>query len=222
MLSKQEIMDCLWQYSQFYYRKIYECEEFYNEGKGYSALMLLFVTFENIIKSVVCDYNSNFKGVAKKLKNRGIINDAEYKFINIDKYCIRKIRNLFAHANLGSINLVNNEKGRAILYPITEDDSCILLYEKIAYVVFLLIMKVISVSLIEGVKQKYEIDASDIIDSIDIQIRVLTVEEMLKLKGLSNDYLEVMNDMPKEHAIRILENTTSVDVYTHILSFLKE
>ena len=217
---KPTVLDYLWQYSHFYGQRLYECEELFSEGKGYAATTLLFACLENVIKSVVNDYDSSFYNVVEKLKSNSIISDVEYKFVNSDEFCIRKIRNLFAHANLSAINLVNYEENRKCLYPLTEEDSCLLLYEKISLVIFNLILKIISSDFTDEVKAKLEIDLHYDISNCKLEFKTLTSKEMLILKGFPEDYIPEELGIPEDAKIRLIENEPDVNIYTHILKNL--
>nr|WP_039692846.1 TM1812 family CRISPR-associated protein [Streptococcus gallolyticus] len=133
MYSKQEVIQHVWSYSRFYSQQLFQCEEFFKDGKGYAAITILFTVLENIIKLAANDYDSSFYDVSKELADKSIITDEEYKFISTNQFSIRKIRNLFAHANLFAVNIVNIEDDREILYPFTEEESCLLLYTKVSY-----------------------------------------------------------------------------------------
>lgn len=80
--------------------------------------------------------------VAKELKDKSIITNEEYKFISTNQFSIRKVTNLFA------VNLVNIENNREILYPLTEEESCLLPYSKVSDIIFNLIFKIISLNFI--------------------------------------------------------------------------
>lgn len=219
-LTKSMVLDYLWQYSRFYSQRLYECEQCYSEEKGYAAITLLFSCLENICKSVVNDYDSSFYDVVKKLKENLTISEVEYCFLNQNEFCIRKIRNLFAHANISAINLVNQEGNREILYPLTEEVSCILLYERISDIIFNLILKIISSHFLDELREKIQINLDSNIKKCKLEFRILTSKEMLVLKGLPEDYISDDLGIPEHARIRIIENAPDVNIYKEIFTNL--
>lgn len=218
--TKSTVLDYLWQYSRFYSQRLFECEEFSIEGKGYAAVTLLFSCLENICKSVANDYDSSFYEVIKKLKENLSISEAEYHFLNQDEFCIRKIRNLFAHANISAINLVNHEDNRDILYPLTEEASCILLYKRISEIVFNLILKIISSYFPDESRERFQITLDSDIEKCKLEIKILTSKEMLVLKGLPEDYISDDLGIPEHAKIRLIENEPDVNIYKKIFENL--
>lgn len=215
--TKSTVMDYLWQYSHFYSDRLQECEEFFYQEKGYAAVTLLFANLENVAKSIVNDFDSSFYHINKKIKNLSILTESEYNFINGDTYSIRRIRNIYAHANLSAIFLLNNENGREILYPLTEEDSCLLLYDKISLIIFNIILKMVSSEFIEDVQQRLKINMDNKIKECEIKIMTLSVKELLRLKGIPDDYFSDDLDIPEDAKIRLIENAPDVNVLTHFL-----
>jgi len=150
LYEKGQVIDYMWQYSKFYGNKLGECERYFEDGEGYVAVILLFEVTENICKSIIGEYEAGFFNIVKKLKDYGRINEEEEGFLSIKEFSVRKIRNLFAHANLMGINIVQDENGRDIYYPLTEEDSCLLLYKKISYLLFNVLLKVVKDNFIIG------------------------------------------------------------------------
>lgn len=218
--SKSMILDYVWQYSRFYSQRLFECEQCYSEEKGYAAITLLFSCLENICKSVVNDYDSSFYDVVKKLKEDLIISEVEYRFLNQDEFCIRKIRNLFAHANIAAINLVNQEDNKDILYPLTEEVTCILLYERISKIVFNLILKIISSHFFIELREKIQINLDSDIEKCKLEFKILTSKEMLSLKGFPEDYISDDLGIPEHAKIRIIENSSDINIYKKIFKNL--
>ena len=60
LYDKGEVIDYIWQYSRFYGNKLGECERYFADGEGHTAIILLFEITENICKSVVVPNNSIF------------------------------------------------------------------------------------------------------------------------------------------------------------------
>ncbi|MDO5603229.1 MAG: DNA cytosine methyltransferase [Oscillospiraceae bacterium] len=214
--EKSLVLDYLWQHSRFCSNRLYECEELYRQGRGHAAIFMLFSCFESICKSVANDYDSSSYSIYKKLYEQKLLTDSEYAFISTDEFSLRKIRNLFAHANIGAINLIVNECEKEILWPLGEDDTAILLYEKISDIVFALVLKLISATFIEEVKKAFVINLDNEIDSCQLQFRTLTAKEMLLLKGFPDDYISEDLDIPEDAKIRLIDNAPDVNVYKYI------
>lgn len=155
LYDKQTVLDYLWVHSHFNAMCLYQSEELYRLEKGFSAITVLFNYLENVSKSITNDYNSNLQQVFKKIFDDGIITAVEHDFSNVGDYCIRRIRNLYAHANIAVINLVNVENGKVTLWPLTEDDTSLLLYGKVSDIIYNLMLKMISSMFIDEVKSRF-------------------------------------------------------------------
>lgn len=217
--SKYEVIEYLSVYSRFYAQRLFECEEFFREEKGYVSVTMLFSILESIMKLTADDYDSPLYEIAKKLNNQSIISDEEHKFVSTDKYSVRKIRNLFAHANLFAINIVNIEDQKEILYPLTEEDSCLLLYKKLSGVIFNLILKIISRDFIDEVKNSINIDLSKSLLDLKLDIKILTLNEMETLKGIPVNSIAKL-DIPYNQKLKILDEAPNVNIYVGILENL--
>ena len=215
LYEKQEVIEYLWLYSHFYSQRLFECEELYEEEKGYASITILFAVLENIMKLAANDYDSSFYDIAKQLESKTIITNEEYKFISTNQFSIRKIRNLFAHENLFAVNLVNIENGKEILYPFTEEESCLLLYSKVSDIIFNLILKIISKNLICDIN----VNLSKILQELKLEIRILTANEIAVIKGIPTNSLDNIN-IPYNEKLKIFDEASDVNVYTHIFKNL--
>ncbi len=222
MYDKQTVLDYLWSYSRFHSYCLQQSEELYRNQNGFSAITVLFSCLENISKSVVNDYESNLFTVFKKLLENKIVTQAEHDFLNTGENCIRKIRNLYAHANIAAINLVETEDSNEILWPLTEDETSLLLYEKISDLTYNLIIKLVSFSFIEDVKQRFFVPLDEYISKCNIKFKKLSVEELLVLKGFPPNYIPDDLGIPEDTKYRIVDNASDVNMYTYIFSGLKE
>ncbi len=217
--SKQEVIEYLWLYSRYYSQRLFECEELFQEEKDYASITMLFSVLENIMKLSTDDYDSSLYDVAKKLNEQSIITDEEYKFVSTNKHRVRKIRNLFAHANFFAVNIVNIENNEEILYPLTEEDSCLLLYNKLSGIIFNLIFKIISREFIDEVKNNINIDLSKQLLTLKLDIKTLTLNEMEALKGIPVNSVAKL-DIPNNKKLKILDEAPDVNVYASILENL--
>jgi hypothetical protein len=221
MNNKHTVLDYLWLHSRFNAICLFQSEELYRDGKGFSSITILFSCLENVAKSVVNDYNSNLYTVFKKLHDAGIITAVEHNFLNVGDACIRKIRNLYAHANVSAINLVNIENGKEVLYPLTEDETSLLLYEKISDIIYNLILKCICSNFIDDVKNKYSHPLDDIISQSNLAFKTLSVEELLILKGYPGDYIPDNLNIPEDMKYRMVDNAPDVNERLYVLSRLE-
>ncbi len=174
--SKSTVIDYVWLYSRYYGNQLAFLREI--EENGGASLVYLFNLLENILKSNLSDYESSFQNIVKASFNKGIINKVEYDFLNNKKMGIRKLRNIFAHANLSEFNIrFKNEKK---LYPLTENDNCQFLYSKISNIIFNIILKVAILSL----DVDFEVNVDNSIKSLRYEIIPFTPEDILIDKGI--------------------------------------
>ena len=218
MNDKHTVLDYLWLHSRFNAICLYQSEELYRDGKGFSSITVLFSCLENVAKSVVNDYTSNLYTVFKKLFDTGVITEAEHNFLNVGDSCIRKIRNMYAHANVSAINLVNIEEGKEILFPLTENETSLLIYEKISDIVYNLILKCICANFIDDVKRKYSYPLDDIIMQCNLAFKTLSVEELLILKGYPHGYIPDDLNIPEDAKYRMVDNAPDINLRMFILS----
>ncbi|MBR3834832.1 MAG: hypothetical protein IKJ73_10965 [Lachnospiraceae bacterium] len=219
LYDKGEVIDYIWQYSRFYGNKLGECERYFADGEGHTAIILLFEITENICKSVVGDYESSFYKIVCKLMEKGVITADEEVFLSSGENSVRNIRNLFAHANLMTINIVNVEDEQEILYPLTEEDSCLLLYEKISYLLFNMLLKIV---VIGKINIELEFDFGEILKAFELRIRKLTSSEMLRYLGLNQNTIESMKALVDEKDLqRLADNSSNVNVLKAIFEKIK-
>ena len=129
--SRREKIERVWQYSHHFGNRLFDCEALRREDKGYCAIMLLLILCENIVASVLDDYNSKYEVQCKKLFDQQLVSEEEYKFLSADDYSLRKLRNIFAHRDLNSYVLdingvacfLSEEDAASTLYDIYVDDA---------------------------------------------------------------------------------------------------
>ena len=218
LYDKSTVLDYLWQHSRFSALCLDQSEELFRLDKGFAAITVLFNCLENISKSIVNDYNSNTYEIYRKLFDKGIITQIEHDFLNQGDNCVRKIRNYYAHKNIAAINYITIENGREILNPLTEDATSLLIYDKISDIVYNLILKMICSEFIDEVKNKFKICLDDNILSSNINLKFLTVKELLLLKGYPEDYIPDDLDIPEDAKYRMIDNSPDVNMYSYILS----
>lgn len=222
MRSKAEVMDYIWQYSHFYHSCLMECEKLYMEENGFSSVMVLFNCLENVAKSVVGDYDSGLCTIFEKLLEKSLITQKEYNFLNEGDYCVRKIRNLYAHTNAATINFIEKVDGREILCPLTENETSLQIYSKLSPVLFNLMIKMVSSNFIKSVKEKFQLSLDDEINTEILRYKKLTYKELLVLKGYPDDYIPEDVDITEEAKIRLVDNAPDINMHMYIFSGLAE
>ncbi|MDU4883216.1 hypothetical protein [uncultured Clostridium sp.] len=216
--TKGEVVDYVWQYSRHYGELLQYCDIIVNEISGHAGLINLFNLTEVILKDSIKKYDIEFYKVLRELKEKKYITNIEYNFLNNKKISVRKFRNVFAHSNLSRYNLIFNDEPN-ILYPLTENSTCIKLYNIYSDIIYNIILKVIAREFIIDINVKLD----DLIKEIDIKIREMTPEELLKLKGIDFRENSEWNKLSKDDRYRLADNSGDVSIYAGILKqLLKE
>lgn len=212
MHNKGEIIDYMWQYSRYHGNMLGYCENIIEDENGQAALIYLLNITEIMLKSKINDYDSDFSSVIRKIKDSGYITNTEYEFLNNKFNGVRRIRNLLAHANLCKYNILFDED--ALLYPLSENETCIILYNKISDILFNIIFKV-------WLEQEINLDAE--IKNIKIIVKEISPEQLLSYKGVDYREISTWNDLDESTKFRIADNASDVRVISHILkNLLKE
>ena len=212
LCEKDFIIMRLWQYSRSYSQLLIDCEELIVIGKGRASIELLFNTMEHLLKSVACDYDSPFNKVAKKLYDNQKLTDVEFDFVSDGNTSLRKIRNKFAHANLDYINIAfKNDKSD--IYPLTEETTCIKLYNTISPIIFNLFLK-----LVDNSYATINLQAEII--SLGLELIELTLEQLALYKGFPAKFIEEL-DGPIEEKVRLIGNSSDINMVAMIAQKLK-
>ena len=210
--TKTEAADYIWQHSHFHHACLIQCENLFREEKGFSCIMVLFNCLENVVRSVVNDYDSMLCKVFKKLYLQNLITKKEYEFLNEGDFCIRKIRNLYAHNNIAAINFLGHFEGKEILCPLTENETSLMLYDRISDIVFNLMVKLVASGFIDSVKERFQQPLDEAIDKCNLRYRILTSKELLVLKGYPEDYIPDDIDIPEDARLRLVDNSPAVGI----------
>ncbi|WP_026476247.1 hypothetical protein [Alkaliphilus transvaalensis] len=216
--SKGKVIEYIWQYSRYYGNLLGYCEQIANDENGHASLNYLFNLAEIVFKSKIKDYDSGFKKVIEKLKQQNFINDIEYDFLNNHDNGMRQIRNLLAHANLSKYNIIFLNEDKNLLYPLTENETCVKLYHLFSDILFNIMLKVISTELIVPIS----IDLDKVINDIDIEIKVISAEKLLEYKGIDYQEISEWNNISEDDRYRLAENSQDVNTITEILKNLFE
>jgi len=216
--NKGQIIDYIWQYSRYYGNLLISCEELSKERElnGHASLIYLFNILENIIKSQIHDYDASFVKAINKLKSENFINEIEYQFLNNSDYGIRRIRNLFAHANLSKYNLVFLFEDKELLFPLTENETSMKFYDLTSEIIFNLMLKIISSNFITPITVNIDKKITD----FQIDIKEISAEQLLKYKGIDFKTLKGWNDLQEIEKYRMAENASDVNVLTHFFKML--
>jgi len=215
--TKGEVVDYVWQYSWYYGNLLGYCTQIYENENGHASLIYLFNLVENAFKENLSDYDSNFYSIIDTSYNRGFINEIELNFLNDKTIGVRKIRNLLAHANLSKFNIVFLNENKDLLFPLTENETCLKIYDLFSDILFNLILKIISKNFIIPIC----VDLNDKINSLSYEIKEFSAEDILKDKGISVDYFIDWEKKSESEKYRIAENSQNVNVLTEIFKHLK-
>lgn len=216
--TKSEVINYIWQHSKYYGSLLLACEEILKEknSNGHAVLIYLFNILENIIKSQIHDYDSNFVKIIDKLKSKNYINDIEHDFLNNKDYGIRKIRNLLAHANLSKYNVIFLFENEKLLFPFTENETIIKFYDLTSKIIFNLMLKIIS----SNFTISFNVNIDEIIQNFKIKIEEISAEELLEYKGIDYKTIKGWNEIPEIERYRLAENTSDVNHYVELFKIV--
>lgn len=211
---KSELFNLLAYYSKYYFGQFAECESLYNEEKGHISLFYLLTLFENIIKSSLNDFESTFFNLINKLKEENLITETELNFLNDLELGVRKIRNILAHANLSKYDLKLENELKT--YPFTENQTCLIIYERLSDIISGIIIKIIK----PGLEIELEVELDSLIDKLDYSFITRTPEELMTFKGIPTS--PIWDQMDESTKYRLVENSFDVNILTEFFRNLKE
>lgn len=208
--QKSVVIDHVWLYSRYFGNQLAYLKEI--EENGSASIVYLLNLLESIHKAHMDDYESNFQSVVKATFEAGLLTQIEYEFINNKINGVRKLRNIFAHANLSqfSFQLENDET----IYPLTENDNCQLLYSKISDIIFNIILKIA----IAPLNVDLAVNTGVAIKNLKYKIVTLTPEDILLDKGIDSLTLHGWAGLTKSEKYRHAENASNVNFLAHIFS----
>lgn len=211
---KSTVIDYVWLYSRYLGNQLAYLKEI--EENGSASIVYLLNILEAIHKAHVDDYESNFQSVVKKTFESGLLSQVEYEFLNNKVNGVRKLRNIFAHANLSQFSFtIDNSK---IIYPLTENENCQLLYSKISDIIFNIILKIAIFPLDTDIS----VNTDSSIKALKYTIVTLTPDDILRDKGIDPETLPGWDKLTKTEQYRHAENVSNVKVLAHIFSALKD
>ncbi|EJG0412293.1 hypothetical protein C4D16_RS17630 [Vibrio parahaemolyticus] len=212
--SKSQVIDYIWQYSRYYGNQLAFLEHV--EENGSASLVYLFNLLENVLKAHIDDYGETFQNVVRKSYESGLLTKVEHDFLNNKKTGVRRLRNVLAHANLSKFNIrFGNEE---LLYPLTENDNCQLLYQKLSGIIFNIMLKVAALNLTVDIS----VNVDSEIKALKLSIIEFSPEDILIDKGIDPATLDGWQDLKVSDPYRIAENAQNVKVLTHIFSGLAD
>lgn len=139
MLKKSEVIDIVWRFSRYYGNQLMFLENI-KETNSIATLIYLTNILENVLKNYKNDYECNFFEAINHVHTQKILTDVEFEFLNNSKNGIRKLRNIFAHANLSKFSFQLHNS--SLLYPFTENENCEVFYDLISDIIFNIIGKI--------------------------------------------------------------------------------
>ncbi|UYF99035.1 hypothetical protein [Halomonas sp. GD1P12] len=182
------------------------------ENNGSASLAYLFWMLENILKACADDFGDSFQGVVKTSYVSGLINQVEHDFLNNKTSGVRKLRNVFAHANLSKFNI--KFSGDELIYPLTENENCRLLYQRISKVIFNIMLK----AAVSRLSVDFSINVDKEIKGLGYSIVELSPEEVLLGKGIDPSMLSGWDDLSESERYRHAENAQDVNMVVHFIS----
>lgn len=210
---KNETIHYLNYYSKYYCRQLIDCENLFDCKKGHLALFNILALFENIMKSTLNDFDETFYNLNIRLKNENIINDLELRFLNDNEKGIRKLRNILAHANLSKYDLLIDDE--LVTFPLSENETCLILYERLSSIICRIILKLLNKSLIMNPPTDKDCE----IENIDFTFITRTPEELMRFKGL--DFNSEWEKLDESSKYRLVENSPDVNILSDIFKGLQ-
>lgn len=216
LYEKGEAIDYIWQYSKYYGNQLGYCLEMYNDDKGHASLLYLLNMTEIIFKNCANSFEDGFFKIIKTLKKEEAIDKYEYEFLNNNQYGIRILRNLLSHENLSKYNIIFLTENENLLYPLTENETCLKLFGVIFDIVLNIILKLVSKNFIIEI----DVDVHKEIDKIKIEIKEITAEKLLQYKGINYKEISGWDSFTESEKYRLAENTSDVNVLSSIFENL--
>ena len=112
-----------------------EAQNSYEQENYFSALACLFIITEQIIKFSVDRIDGDFSQVVIEAKEKGLIDEPEFQFIN----SLREIRNKMFHESHYPVGI----EIEGIFYAFVENEIKILIYKEFSKKIFNLVFKLI-------------------------------------------------------------------------------
>ncbi len=210
---KKETIHYLNYYSKYYCRQLIECENLFECKKGHIALFNILALFENVMKSSLNDFDETFYNLNIRLRKENFINELELEFLNNKEKGIRRLRNILAHANLSKYDLVID--GNEVTFPFSENETCLILYERMSNIICGIILKILN----ESLESNYEVDIDSEIKNLDFTFITRTPEELMSFKGVILD--SEWEKLDESTKYRLVENSPDVNLLSEILKGLK-
>lgn len=112
-------IDNIWQYSHYYGDMVATTIRLHDIGEDYAATTILFNALELIFKSIRGNFNQNMAEDMLELKNKSLITEDEYTFLNDNENGVRKIRNIATHRNADQY-CIEDQEGIKYLFAVSE------------------------------------------------------------------------------------------------------
>jgi hypothetical protein len=209
-----EVIGFVWQHSRYHGNLLAFCDKIAMDGQGHAALIYLFNLSEMVFKDRINNYDANLISIITQLKEQDYINEVELHFLNNPTNGVRKFRNLLAHSNLSKYNVVFLHEDGELMYPFTENETCIKLYTIFSKILFNLILRIVSYDF----KEPFMIYLDDMIREINLTIKEISPENLLEFKGIDFNEIEGWNDLTEVDRYRIAENCSDVNMWKHIFT----
>lgn len=216
-IDKSKLIGSVWQVSKYHGELLSSIENLFTEGYYQISSMQLLFVFENICRYKANNYEGPTIEVYRKLFKHKVIAFQEHEFIN-GKFSIRKIRNYLAHKNQIKFNFIRIENEQEVLYPFVEDITWKWFYLAVSEILISIIYNVFCCDT-SGYKK---IDLKNINELNLLEVKKITPEEVLKLKGFKGEEVQrVLKDIKDEsEKYRIADNASDVGIISKIFENL--
>lgn len=122
-------IDKIWMHSHYYGDMVSTTIRLHQTGEDYAAVMILFNSMELILKSVRENFFENFFQDLADLKNKELLTQDEYSFLDDKENGIRKIRNIMTHRDAYQY-CFDNQDGNVL--PFSETETWTIVYNSYA------------------------------------------------------------------------------------------
>lgn len=217
-MENSEIIDAIWSISRYHGNTIGEIFQLSEEYPQISTSML-FLILENACRIKLDDFQTtSISKLYIKLNEQGLLSDGELQFINNKENSLRIIRNKMAHRNVIKHSFIVDEDGREIFYPFTEKTTWKYFFNKYSNVILSIIYNLFC----SDILGYSPIDTSSQLSKNKIILKELSVKDIFKLKGFSDDDInKIISVTTSESEQYILaENASDINLLSSVFKNL--
>lgn len=217
-MENTEIINSIWSVSKYHGNIMGEIFKLSEESPQIATAML-FLMFENTCRIKLDDFDTtSISKIYVKLNEQGFLTNEELLFINGDKTSLRIIRNKMAHRNVIKHGFIVDEDGREIFYPFTEKTTWKYFFNKYSNIILSIIYNLFC----SDILGYSPIDTSSQLSKNKIILKKLSVKDIFKLKGFSDDDInKIISVTTSESEQYILaENASDINLLSSVFKNL--